>query len=309
MTPFGLALHGGAGAIRREDTSPEAEQACRAALRQALDAGYAVLGRGGPALDAAIAAVTAMEDCPLFNAGRGAVLNADGICELDAAVMDGRSQAAGAVAGLQHIRNPVTLARAVMEKSPHVMLIGEGAERFARQAGFELVPNAYFQTERRRRELEDARELAKGDAVVGEKFGTVGCAALDRNGNLAAATSTGGLTNKRYGRVGDSPIVGAGTYANNATCALSATGHGEYFIRAVVGHDVSAQMEYNGVPLASAAAAALAKVRSLGGEGGLAAIDARGNVALPFNTAGMYRAFRLSTGKSVVELYGDGNVP
>jgi L-asparaginase / beta-aspartyl-peptidase len=325
MTPtYGIVIHGGAGVILRQDLPPGLEAQYRAKLTEARDAGYAVLARGGTALDAVVAAIVILEDSPLFNAGKGAVLNADGICELDASIMDGRTLAAGAVAGVHHIRNPITLARDVMEKSGHVLMVGDGAEVFAKKLGYTFESEEYFKTDVRRRQLEKARQLeaaAKpaaalpaapvGGALAADeyrvnefKFGTVGCVALDQSGNLAADTSTGGLTNKRYGRVGDAAISGAGTYANNATCALSATGHGEYFIRGVVGHDVSAQMEYRGVSLADATAATLAKVARLGGDGGVIEIDRAGHVALPFNTAGMYRGFRLSTGASAIEIFG-----
>lgn len=322
--PFGLVLHGGAGVIERKDLSPEREAAYRAKLAEARDAGYVILERGGTALDAVIAVVTILEDSPLFNAGKGAVLTADGTCELDASVMDGRTQAAGAVAGVKRIQNPITLARAVMEKSRHVMLSGEGAERFAAAQGFAFVPNAYFITAPRREALEKAkqREAAEAAASAGKKsaavppppeaetyaaradrYGTVGCAALDRQGNLAAGTSTGGMTNKKFGRIGDAPIIGAGTYAHNATCAVSATGWGEFFIRVGVARDIAAQLDYRGTPLAAAADATLAKVKALGGDGGVVAIDKDGNIALPFNTSGMYRAHRLSTGASAVEIW------
>jgi beta-aspartyl-peptidase (threonine type) len=314
--PFGLVIHGGAGVIVREKLSPELEAQYRAEMQRALDAGYAVLERGGSALDAVVAAITPLEDSPLFNAGKGAVLNADGVCELDASIMDGRTSAAGAIAGVHRIKNPITLARAVMEKSAHVMFTGEGAERFAEKiGGIEFVPNAYFQTERRREELKRAQEkeqaappkksaaLPNGDDRE-RKWGTVGCVALDRAGNLAAGTSTGGMTNKKFGRVGDSPIIGAGTYASNATCAVSATGHGEYFIRLGVARDIAAQMEYRGARVADAAKATLAKVAQLGGDGGVICLDREGNVAMPFNTPGMYRAFRLSSGAGAVEIFG-----
>ncbi len=325
MTPFGLAIHGGAGAILRGEMSAEAEGAFRSVLQRALDSGYAVLGSDGSALQAVVAAIKILEDSGLFNAAHGAVLNADGLCELDASIMDGRNQTAGAVAGVQHVKNPIELARDVMLKSAHVMLAGKGAERFAQDLGYELVPNDYFQTPWRRQQLEKAQELEKirdshkdarylrerlsfvtvddNDGMRDRKWGTVGCVALDAHSNLAAGTSTGGMTNKKFGRVGDSPIIGAGTYANNATCALSATGHGEYFIRAVVAHDVSARMEYKGLPLDRAAVEVLDKVNRLGGSGGLIAIDAKGNVTLPFNTPGMYRGFRLSDGRNQVALF------
>ncbi len=317
--PYGLVLHGGAGVILREKMSPEMDAQYRAKLGEALAQGYAILAGGGTALDAVNAVVNLLEDSPLFNAGKGAVFNAAGQCELDASIMDGRTLAAGAIAGVQHIRNPINLARDVMVRSPHVMMIGDGAEQFAQSLGYELVPNEYFQTDHRRQQLERARELEKNPQakpappihadvqhfVHEQKYGTVGCAALDQQGNLAAATSTGGMTNKKYGRVGDAPIIGAGTYASNATCAVSATGWGEFFIRVGVARDIAAQMEYQHRPLAEAAVASLAKVKALGGDGGVVGIDAHGNVAMEFNTAGMYRAHRVSGGPSVVAIYGD----
>ncbi|PTY04697.1 beta-aspartyl-peptidase [Opitutaceae bacterium EW11] len=327
MHSYGLVIHAGAAAILRKDLSPELQAEHQAKLSEALDAGYAVLDSGGEAIDAVVAAIRVLEDSPLYNAGKGAVLNAGGVCELDASIMDGKAQAAGAVAGLQHIKNPITLARDVMQKSAHVMLAGEGAEKFARELGYELVPNEYFQTPLRKKQLEKAKEIEAaggGHTAIRDaegrisfvtiddhadperhKWGTVGCAALDKRGNLAAGTSTGGMTNKKFGRVGDSPIIGAGTYANNRTCALSATGHGEYFIRAVVGHDVSARMEYQGMPLEKAAAATLTNVSALGGKGGVIAIDHDGKVTMQFNTPGMFRGFRLSTGEKKVAMFGD----
>ena len=316
--PFGLVLHGGAGVILRRDLTSELESQYRARLQEALDAGYAVLEGGGASLDAVVAAIKVLEDSPLFNAGHGAVMNAAGVCELDASIMDGRTQDAGAVAGVQHIRNPISLARDVLERTPHVMLIGDGAEAFAAKLGYEFVPNEYFHTERRRRQLELARQLEAPPAapakarpervtfatVDDNKFGTVGCAALDRHGNLAAGTSTGGMTNKQYGRVGDSPIIGAGTFAKNATCALSATGHGEFFMRTVFGHNVSALMEYKGLSLAQAAAEALRQMETLGGTGGLVAIDRDGHVAMPFNTSGMYRGCHVAGRPSSVAIFG-----
>ncbi len=321
--PFGLVIHGGAGVVLRQNIGPELEAEYLAKLTEARDAGYTILERGGSAMDAVIAAVMVMEDSPLFNAGKGAVLNQDGICELDASLMDGATQAAGAVASVRRIKNPITLARAVMEKSEHVLLAGEGAEKFAVERGFSLVDNSYFQTERRRTELQRAQQIEaakksgkKSAALPGadasedadleriSRYGTVGCAALDQNGNLAAGTSTGGRTNKKFGRIGDAPIIGAGTYANNATCAVSATGWGEFFIRAAVAHDISAQMEYRGTSLIHAAEAALAKVAKLGGDGGVVCIDKNGNIALPFNTSGMYRGYRVSTGASAVAIFG-----
>jgi beta-aspartyl-peptidase (threonine type) len=292
--------------------TPERESEYRAGLRAALDAGYAVLERGGSALDAVVAAVQPLEDNPLFNAGKGAVLNSEGFCEMDASIMEGRTLAAGAVAGVRHVKHPILLARAVMEQSPHVMCVGAGAEAFAKERGLELMPDDYFITEGRRRELQRTKESSASSSSPGTSVpspspqGTVGAVALDRHGHLAAATSTGGMTNKRFGRVGDSPIIGAGNYANDATCAVSATGHGEYFIRSVVAHDVSALMEYRGWPLEKACAEVLRKVGVLGGTGGLIAVDKAGNIALPFNTSGMYRAHRRSAADSepIVEIFG-----
>lgn len=324
--PYGLVIHGGAGVIERKDMSPELDAQYRAALRDALDAGYAVLDHGGTALDAVIAAVTYMEDSPLFNAGRGAVLNAEGFCEMDASIMNGATLQAGAVAGLQHIKNPLHLARDVMEKSPHVFLIGEGAEKFAWSLGYTSTPAEYFQTDRRRQQLERAKQLesrkSNGTASLApgrsaplsrddlhfvheQKYGTVGCVALDQQGNLAAGTSTGGMTNKKFGRVGDVPVIGAGTYANNATCAISSTGWGEFFIRASVAHDIAAQVEYAGRDLRAAAEATLGKVARLGGDGGVIGLDAKGNVMTDFNSEGMYRAYRLAGKKAVIAIYGD----
>ncbi len=308
---FGLVIHGGAGTIERSKMTREREHEYRSGIERALAAGYEILKRGGSSLDATEAAVRVLEDDPHFDAGRGAVFTNVGTNELDAAVMDGKTFKAGAVACLKHIKNPVSLARLVMEKSGHVMMDGEGAEAFAKQNGVEFVDQKYFYTKERWDALEKVKAAEKSSAPGGKKFiisdqdrhGTVGAVALDKNGNLAAATSTGGTTNKRAGRVGDSPIIGAGTYANNATCAVSATGDGEYFIRATVGHDISALMEYRGVSLKEAAQTVLDKVAKLGGTGGLIAIDRQGNIALPFNTSGMYRGYADPSGKFVIEIY------
>ena len=300
---FAIAIHGGAGTLARGDLPAEQEREYLAGLESALDAGFELLERGASSLDAAIAAVCVLEDNPLFNAGRGAVLNRDGVAELDASVMEGRTLSAGAVTGLKHVKNPIELARRVMDNSPHVMLVGEGAEEFARLQGIELVSNEYFRTPVRQQQLQ---RLLKG-VVTRENelaaFGTVGAVALDSQGNLAAATSTGGMTGKRWGRVGDSPVIGAGTYANNASCAVSATGHGEYFIRAVVAHDICAQVEYLGVPLRTAVANVLGKMAKLGGNGGVIAIDARGEIVLEFNSEGMFRGQRTSQGKREASIY------
>jgi beta-aspartyl-peptidase (threonine type) len=309
---FGLVIHGGAGTIERSKITPEKERAYRAGLERALTAGYDILKRGGSSLDATEAAVRVLEDDPHFNAGKGSVFTSAGTNEMDAAIMDGKTLAAGAVAALKHVKNPISLARLVMEKSGHVMIDGAGAEAFAKENGMELVDQKYFFTQERWDALQKIKAAEKhrtggaGKAFLitdQDRHGTVGAVALDKNGNLAAATSTGGTTNKRPGRVGDSPIIGAGTYANNATCAVSATGDGEYFIRASVGHDISALMEYRGMPLQEAAQAVLNKVAKLGGTGGLIAIDRQGNIALPFNTAGMYRGYVDPDGKFVVEIY------
>jgi len=309
---IGIAIHGGAGTIEPSKMTPESEREYRAGLERALNTGYEILKSGGSSLDATEAAVRALEDDPHFNAGRGSVFTSAGTNEMDAAIMDGKTLAAGAVASLKHIKNPITLARLVMEKSGHVMMDCEGAEAFAKENGIELVDQKYFFTQERWDALQKIKAAEKSRASgAGKRFlitdqdrhGTVGAVALDQNGNLAAATSTGGTTNKRPGRVGDSPVIGAGTYANNATCAVSATGDGEYFIRATVGCDVSALMEYRGMPLKDAAEAALDKVAKLGGAGGLIAIDAQGNIVLPFNTSGMYRGYIDRSGKFVIEIY------
>ena len=309
---FGLVIHGGAGTIERSKMTPKREHEYRAGIERALAAGYDILKRGGSSLDATEAAVRVLEDDPHFNAGRGAVFTNVGTNELDAAVMDGKTLKAGAVACLKHIKNPVSLARLVMEKSGHVMMDGEGAETFAKENGIEFVDQKYFYTEERWQALQKVKAAEENRSGAAKKafiisdqdrHGTVGAVALDGEGNLAVATSTGGTTNKRAGRVGDSPVIGAGTYANNATCAVSATGDGEYFIRATVGHDVSALMEYRGMSLKEAAQTVLDKVARLGGNGGLIAIDREGNMALPFNTSGMYRGYVDPNGKFVVEIY------
>lgn len=318
---FGLVIHGGAGTIDREKMTPEREREYRAGLENALKAGYDILKRGGSSLDATEAAVRVLEDDPHFNAGKGAVFTSAGVNELDASIMDGKTLKAGAVASLRHVKNPISLARMLIEKSEHVatkephvgpvMMAGEGAEAFAKENGIELVDDKYFFTQGRWDALQKIKEAEKLGGAGGKKFfiseedrhGTVGAAALDHNGNLAAATSTGGMTNKRPGRIGDSPVIGAGTYADNQTCAVSCTGDGEYFIRAAVAHNISALMEYRGMKLKEAAQTALDKAKKLGGEGGLIAIDKNGEIALPFNTNGMYRGYVDPAGKFVVEIY------
>jgi beta-aspartyl-peptidase (threonine type) len=317
-----LVIHGGAGTITRKNMTPEKEKAYREVLNQALQTGYAILKKGGASMDAVEATIRVMEDSPLFNAGKGAVFTHDGKNEMDAAVMDGKTLKAGSIAGVTTIRNPVSTARKVMDKSEHVMMIGTGAEAFAKKQGMEIVDPSYFHTEARWKALQNALKEEKtsldhtGDTtgaliddkifIEGKKYGTVGCVALDKFGNLAAGTSTGGMTNKRYSRVGDAPIIGAGTYANNATCAVSATGHGEFFIRSVVGYDISALMEYKGYSVKKAAdEVVMKKLVERGGEGGVIALDQKGNFAMPFNSEGMYRGYIKADGSSEVLIYKD----
>ncbi|KUG08783.1 isoaspartyl peptidase/L-asparaginase family protein [Solirubrum puertoriconensis] len=322
MSHIALALHGGAGTIARTLLLPEAEYEYRHALQQALLAGYDLLRQGAPALDAVEHTVVQLENNPLFNAGRGAVFTHEGHHELDASIMDGRTKQAGAVTGVRAVQNPIRAARLVMERSEHVLLAWPGAEEFAQQQGLAMQPPEYFFTEHRYGQLQEA--LASGrirldhshDAPLEEpnkfdedpkrKMGTVGAVACDQYGNLAAATSTGGMTNKRFSRVGDSPIIGAGTWADNRTCAISCTGHGEFFIRAVVAHDIACLMEYRGLSLAEACGVVVHdKLAPVGGEGGLVAVDAAGNMALPFNSDGMYRASISSYSPLFVGIYRD----
>lgn len=311
---FGIVVHGGAGTITKSSMTPEVEQQYREKMTEALLKGYNILKNNGTSMDAVEAVINILEDSPLFNAGKGAVFTHEGTNEMDAAVMDGKTLKAGAVAALKHIKNPISLARMVMEKSPHVMMVGAGAEAFAMAHGMDTVSQKYFYTERRWRQLQEAlakekesdssKEKMSAPDTSEHKHGTVGCVALDKMGNLAAGTSTGGTTNKRYGRVGDSPIIGAGTYANNKTCAVSATGTGEYFIRSVVGYDISALMEYKGMSVKDASeTVVMGKLVKIGGDGGVIAIDKDGNIAMPFNTSGMYRAYIDSTGNPVVKIY------
>lgn len=321
---FVLVIHGGAGTILRSQMTPDRERAYLAALDTTLEKGAVVLKAGGSALDAVEASVRYMEDNPLFNAGKGAVFTHEGKNELDAAIMDGRTLAAGSVAGVTTIKNPISAARAVMEKSPHVMMTGPGAEAFARQAGLQIVDPSYFYTPQRwqgllRARAQDSLEhlrvvdslLKKAPAVKqpgnkDDKYGTVGAVALDRHGNLAAATSTGGMTNKKYGRIGDAPVIGAGTYANNQTAALSGTGWGEYYIRLVLAKTVSDMMEFGHMRLQEAAHEMVMKrLPALGGDGGLIAVDKEGNIAMPFCTEGMYRGFIDGNGKKTVLIYKD----
>ena len=347
---LGFIIHGGAGVISKGSMTPEKEKEFRAKLEEAVLAGYKALRAGKTSLDAVEIAIRIMEDSPLFNAGKGAVFTNDGRNELDASIMNGKTLAAGAVAGLRHVRNPITLARAVMEKSEHVMMVGEGAEKFAREQKIELVDGKYFWTQHRWDALQEILKVEKGSKGVGEKgskgvgekgsrgvgesepgavatgspiirksamrdpqsaierpsnkFGTVGAVALDKNGDLAAGTSTGGMTNKKYGRVGDAPIIGAGTYANNDSCGVSATGWGEYFIRLGVARDIASLMEYRAMPVQNAADMVIKqKLQKLGGDGGIIAMDKFGNMAVSFNSEGMYRAYINADGKPVVEIY------
>lgn len=316
---FAIALHGGAGTILKQNMTPEAEAAYLSKLTEAVETGYAILKKGGSSLDAVEQTIMVLEDSPLFNAGKGAVFTNAGTNELDASIMDGKTLNAGAVAGVKHIKNPIHVARLVMEKSKHVLLSGEGAEAFAREQGIEMVDQKYFFTERRWKSLQRIQQQEKKQkkpqsdnqggfpaSSAREKFGTVGVVALDQSGNLAAGTSTGGLTNKRFGRIGDSPIIGAGTYANNKTCAVSCTGEGEYFIRLAIAHDISALMEYKGLSVQNAATEVIMKkLTDLGGQGGVIAMDKEGNIAMPFNTQGMFRAYIDRAGKPVVKMYKD----
>ena len=303
---FVLVIHGGAGVVPKEDLTPEKEKASRATMDAALLAGHSVLVRGGKSVDAVIAAIKILEDSPLFNAGKGSVLTADGTVGMDASIMDGATRQAGACADVKHVKNPIELARLVMDKTPHVLLAGDGAEILAKEHGLTLMPADYFITEHRKLQLQriqrQEREQKPGEkkaqAASLESIGTVGAVALDKFGNLAAGTSTGGMANKRFGRVGDSPVIGAGTYANNQTCAVSGTGHGEFFLRGVVAYDIAAKMEYQGLSLTNAAEeVVMRKLKDAGGRGGVIALDAKGNVAMPFNSEGMYRGVIRADGK------------
>jgi beta-aspartyl-peptidase (threonine type) len=298
---WAIVIHGGAGGMTRENLTPELDKEYRASLQAALNTGKKILSEGGSALDAVEQTIRTMEDNPLFNAGKGAVFTHEGRNELDAAIMDGSNLGAGAVAGVTDIKNPISAARKVMTNSPHVMLSGAGASQFAKEQGLEIVPASYFYTEKRFNELQ---ELLKK-----EKYGTVGCCALDKNGNLAAGTSTGGMANKRYNRIGDSPVIGAGTYANNNNCAVSGTGHGEYFIRWTVAHDISALMEYKGLGLREASDLVVNdKLVKAGGSGGVICVDKSGNISMPFNTSGMFRGFAIAEGKEGIFIYKDEGI-
>ena len=303
---YTLVIHGGAGNITPANLLAEKAAEFEAKLNEVLRHGDSILKAGGTSLDAVEACVRMMEDCPLFNAGKGAVFNAEGKNEMDAAIMDGKTGMAGAVAGVTTIRNPITAARAVMEKSPHVMLTGKGAETFATEQGLKIVSPDYFFTQSRWDAYLKAKANADSMDNMDKKHGTVGCVAVDQYGNLAAATSTGGMTLKKYGRVGDTPVIGAGTYAENTTCAVSATGHGEFFIRNVVAYDISALMKYKGLSLAKAAdEVIIIKLKNMGGTGGIIAVDKNGNIAMPFNTTGMFRGYIKSDGAMKVAMFGD----
>lgn len=305
LNNISLAVHGGAGTILRSTMTPELQIQYETGLRQALDAGYKILEAGGSSLDAVEAAVVSLEDFPLFNAGKGAVFNHTGGHEMDSAIMFGKHLEAGAVTGVTHVKNPVRLAKAIMQHSEHVVLCGQGAEQFAKLQGVAFESDDYFYNEQRYQQWQQALKEDKVQLDHSDKkFGTVGAVALDAEGNLAAATSTGGMTNKKFGRMGDSPVIGAGTYANNNTCAISCTGHGELFIRCVVAYDVSCLIEYRGLSLKEACDIVVHdKLVKIGGEGGLIAIDKYGNIEMPFNSEGMYRACRSQKGRNEIKIY------
>lgn len=312
-----FVMHGGAGTILKKNMTPEKEKEYESKLEEAVSLGYKILLNGGTSLEAVESAIKILEDSPLFNAGKGAVFTNDGRNELDASIMDGKTLKAGAVAGVTTIKNPITAARKVMESSPHVLMVGNGAEKFAKEQNIVMVDPSYFKDEKRLQQLKRIKEKEKElkDTLEGRgfifpqelkdyKYGTVGAVALDSYGNLAAGTSTGGMTNKKYGRVGDSPIIGAGTYANNKTCAVSATGHGEYFIRSVVAYDISALMEYKELSLTEATHEVIhKKLVELGGDGGVIALDKNGNYSMTFNTAGMFRAAIDKDGNMIIKIY------
>jgi beta-aspartyl-peptidase (threonine type) len=309
---YAIAIHGGAGTITRNILTVEMDKCYRNALKSAIETGDKILAEGGNALDAVAQTVKLLEEDDLFNAGKGSVFNNEGKHEMDAAIMDGKTLLAGAVSGIKNIRNPILLAKAVMEKTDHVMLANAGAIDFAKEMKLEVVPDDYFFTQFRYEQFLKAK--AEGQILLDhapahgdeKKFGTVGAVALDIHGNIAAATSTGGMTNKKWGRIGDTPIIGAGTYANNNTCAVSCTGHGEYFIRAVVAYDISCLMEYKNLSLKEACnLVVMEKLVKIGGEGGLIAIDANGNIEMPFNSEGMYRAMKRSDEEMVISIYKD----
>jgi len=307
---FAIVIHGGAGYIK--NLSPDKEKAYREKMAEAINTGYAILEQGGTAVDAVEKTINVMENSPLFNAGRGAVLNNLGQVEMDASIMNGKNLNAGAVAGVHHIKNPISAARIVMDSSKHVLLCGEGAEQYLKKFGLEMKDNSYFIIEKRKKQLEKMqgkktaftyRKIPLENIIDDHKYGTVGCVALDKNGNIAAGTSTGGLMNKKYGRIGDSPIIGAGTYAYNKTCGISCTGTGEYFIRTMAAHEVSELMRYKNFSLNKAQKSAIKQVEELGGDGGMIGLDSNGEISWYFNTEGMFRGYRKSGEKEVIKFY------
>ncbi|MGB3606713.1 MAG: isoaspartyl peptidase/L-asparaginase [Psychroserpens sp.] len=308
MNTFSIAIHGGAGTLVKGIMTPDLEAKYRADLKNTIDQGYAILEKGGTAIEAVEQAVKILEDSPLFNAGKGSVFTATGSYEMDASIMDGNTLNAGAVSLINGIKNPISLARDVMEKSEHVFLAGDGAMQFAKQLDYKLEDDAYFYDEFRHKqwlEIKDTDSFQLDHSTKKDsKFGTVGAVACDKDGNTAAATSTGGMTNKKWGRVGDSPMIGAGNYANNKTCAISCTGSGEFFIRGVVAYDVACLIEHKNLSLREASEEVINnRILELGGDGGLIAVDAKGNIAMPFNTEGMYRGFKTSRGQEEVSIY------
>ncbi len=306
---FGLVIHGGAGTIKRENLDFETEEKIRQKLKEALKAGYKVLENNGTAVDAVEAAINVLEDSPLFNAGRGAVFTNSETNELDCSIMDGKTLNAGAAAGVRHVKNPISLAKLIMKKSNHVMLSGMGAEEFARRNGLAMMPDNYFATEKRLKQLKKLKNkkisYLQDKANENHKFGTVGAVALDKEGNIAAGTSTGGMTNKKFGRIGDSPIIGAGTYADNLTCGVSCTGWGEFFIRTVAAYDISAQIFYKRTDLKTATKRTINKIEKLGGSGGVIALNTKGEYVFTFNTKGMYRGVYLSKSNPIVKIFAN----
>ncbi|RRO24336.1 isoaspartyl peptidase/L-asparaginase family protein [Flavobacteriaceae bacterium 14752] len=304
VNPIAIVIHGGAGYMAQSNMSEEKQNAYKAKLDEAISKGHDILKNGGTAIEAVQRTINILEDSPLFNSGKGAVFNHEGYNELDASIMDGKTLNAGAVAGVTNVKNPINLAYEVMKNSKHVMLSGAGAQVFAKERGIRLVDSAYFAVPDRLEALKRAQNKTALLNWEDEKFGTVGCVALDKDGNIAAGTSTGGMTNKRWNRIGDSPIIGAGTYANNATCGVSSTGHGEYFIRLAVAHDISAQMQYKNVSLQEAAEdMVLNKLKALGGDGGIIALDKDGNISMVFNTSGMFRASIDKNGQKQIKIF------
>jgi len=297
---YAIVIHGGAGTILKKNMSDEMENAYIQKMEEAINAGYNILEKNGSSIDAVEATIKILENSELFNAGRGSVLSNAGIVEMDASIMRGDNLNAGAISGVTTIKNPISAARLVMEKSEHVYLSGKGAESFAKYEDLEIVENEYFITERR---LNSLRNAKKRDSLADNKYGTVGCVALDSDGNITSGTSTGGMTNKKWNRIGDVPIIGAGTYANNKTCGISSTGWGEYFIRNVVAYDISSQMEYNNSSIQSASKNTLKKVKDLGGSGGVVGLDSKGNITMDFNTEGMYRGYKKSNGDFKIKIY------